>query len=226
MNDHSENTVSAKGQMVNTDTLRYYGNPEAKKRILIVGNSITRHGPLASIGWERDWGMAASSEEKDYVHLLMRKWKARGVDYFLCVDQLSCWEVMLNEGAVDLSVCRDARAFHADVVIFRLAENIGGNIDRSYFKKQLQEFLDEIAPPDAAVIMTTPFWENKTVEEEIRALARERNYALADLVPLGAKSENKAYGLFSHSGVCAHPGDEGMRAIAEKIDEAFLSLRN
>lgn len=219
-----ENTVSAKGQMRNTDTLRYYGDPAAKKRVLIVGNSITRHGPLTSIGWERDWGMAASSEEKDYVHLLMQKWTARGEDYFLCVKQASCWEVMLNEGAVDLSVFDEAREFSPDVVIFRLAENIGGSIDGAYFHEKLLEMLDYVNPRGQSVIMTTPFWQNKTVERVILSVARERDYAVADLVPLGERDDMKAYGLFEHSGVCAHPGDKGMAAIADIIDGAYKAL--
>ncbi len=224
MGGREENTVSAKGQMRNTDSLRCFGNPGAKTKILIVGNSITRHGPLASINWLHDWGMAASEEEKDYVHCLMHSWNARGLDYCLCVKQLSAWEVMLNEQNVDLSVCDEARAFGADIVIFRLAENIGGNIDRAFFREKLEEFLDYINPRGGKVILTTPFWANPTVEEEIRDLAQVRGYALADLVPLGARDDMKAYGLFTHDGVCAHPGDKGMRAIASAIDEVFCAV--
>ena len=40
------------------------------QRVLILGNSITRHGVLEKIGWTTDWGMAASAQEKDFVHLI------------------------------------------------------------------------------------------------------------------------------------------------------------
>ncbi|MEI6540199.1 MAG: hypothetical protein WCO86_11845, partial [Planctomycetota bacterium] len=39
-------------------------------RILVLGNSLTLHGPKAEIGWAGNWGMAASAQDKDYVHLL------------------------------------------------------------------------------------------------------------------------------------------------------------
>src|ERR1700678_2947065 len=46
-------------------------------RILFIGDSITRHNTnpdiLARLGWDHIAGMAASSEDKDYVHLLAAK---------------------------------------------------------------------------------------------------------------------------------------------------------
>ena len=39
-------------------------------RILFLGNSLTLHGPKPEIEWTGNWGMAASAQDKDFVHLL------------------------------------------------------------------------------------------------------------------------------------------------------------
>ena len=46
-------------------------------RVLFLGNSITLHGSLPKIGWTNSWGMAASTKEKDYVHLVTRGIEAK-----------------------------------------------------------------------------------------------------------------------------------------------------
>src|SRR3954469_21359606 len=45
---------------------------ESFRKVLFLGNSITKHGPKADIDWQGNWGMAASAEAKDYVHLVMQ----------------------------------------------------------------------------------------------------------------------------------------------------------
>src|SRR6266576_1806397 len=38
--------------------------------VVVVGNSITFHGPKPAAGWYGDWGMAAPSADKDFSHLV------------------------------------------------------------------------------------------------------------------------------------------------------------
>jgi hypothetical protein len=42
------------------------------RKVLFLGNSITKHGPKGDIDWTGNWGMAASAESKDYVHLVTK----------------------------------------------------------------------------------------------------------------------------------------------------------
>ena len=55
-------------------------------------------------------------------------------------------------------------------------------------------------------------------------VAEEGNYPLVHLGDLGVLDENKAIGLFEHTGVAAHPGDLGMYRIAERIAAAILKI--
>ena len=211
-----ENTVSAEGQLVNSDSLRFYGEKEGKIKILIIGNSIPRHGYLPSIGWNHDFGMAASAEEKDYVHLLMEKWKNRNVDFFLAVKQAASWEVKVNEHTAETEDFDDLSAFTPDYIIFRLAENISTQIDGEYFKEQLKLLVKKLNKKGGKVIYTTSFWKNEVVSDVIRGEAEKEN--LVELEDLGELPEMKAYGKFENAGICAHPSDEGMAAIADRID--------
>jgi len=45
-------------------------NDTTIRRVLILGNSITIYSPAPQIGWYGDWGMAAGSKDKDFVHIL------------------------------------------------------------------------------------------------------------------------------------------------------------
>ena len=94
----SDNDVPADGQMQNTTHTYYLGNRSASHRLLIVGNSITLHGPKADIGWDHNFGMAASLAERDYVHLLASR-LMENEDVLIMVRQFASWEINYKEGA-------------------------------------------------------------------------------------------------------------------------------
>ena len=218
----NNNTVSAENQTINSSDLYFLGDKDAKTRMLIVGNSITRHGPNKEIGWERDWGMAADSPDKDYVHILQRKLEENGKNVFTMVRQGYIWEGNYTRPDIlnDFSVEHD---FNADIAIFRLGENISReNLDEKKLYNGLQAFIKHICPL-GKVIFTTCFWENPVVDEVIRRLAEERGDTVVELGDLGADDSMTAKGKFEHSGVAAHPGNAGMKAIAERI---YTELKN
>ena len=222
MVDIKNKTVDATNQMVNASSiLSYMGDRNAPLKILVVGNSITRHGPKPDIGWDRDWGMAASAPEKDYVHLLYSKLCAAGVKPYMMIRQASGWEVGILQDDI-LDKFADEHAFDADIVIYRLGENVKKETKYA-FREKLESFIAHICPR-GKVIFSTCFWKNSVVDDAIRDLAAKRGERCVDIVCTA--EDQMALEPFEHKGVAMHPGDKGMEMIAEKIADAVLAEVN
>ena len=212
----NNNTVSSENQMKNSSEISFLGDKNAKTKILIVGNSITRHGPKSELGWYRDCGMAASAPEKDYVHRLYSMLKEDGIEVFMRIRQCSYWETHFTEENI-LDKYDDDRAFRADYVIFRLGDNtVNAPNDIPKFKDAIRDFIEKINN-GGKVIFTTCFWHLDSVDEKIREVATELGCPCIELGDLGDDSTMRATGLYEHSGVAWHPSDKGMENIAKRI---------
>lgn len=212
-----ENTVPGDGQLQNVPWL-YFENFAAKGlKVLFVGNSITRHRIKEDIGWFHCWGMAASAEEKDYVHICMSRIRQIVPDatYGLCMA--SEWERNWTTGTEVFSRFEDARRFEADIIIMRIVENCPRPpYDKALFMEQYDALIQYLNPNgNAFVVATTGFWPHPA-DEAIREVALHHGYPLCELNDL-CVPEMKAIGLFEHTGVAAHPGDLGMQHIADRI---------
>ena len=214
-----KNTVAATNQLKESEFVRFE-NPSGKGiRVMFAGNSITLHGIKKEIGWEHEWGMAASAKEKDYVHMLMSKIKECDEDAVFCICQVAQWERSYKKGTDTYKYFETAREFNADIIIGRFIENCAAaDFDSECFKKEYDEFIKYLNAANGRVILTTGFWKHPG-DDMIKKLADENGYPLAELGDLGELDEMKAIGLFEHDGVAAHPGDKGMKAIAERIWE-------
>ena len=219
-----KNTVNATGQLTDSKSVRFYGAENSGKRIMFVGNSITLHGVLKEIGWNNEWGMAASSAENDYVHILMRRVKEYEPYAAFCICQVAAWESDYKNGKEKYPLYGKARVFDADIIIARFIENCPGkDFDRAVFKKEMCDLLDYLNPSGKAkVIMTTGFWRHPG-DSEITSFAKENDLPVITLGDLGEDDKMMAKGLFEHSGVAMHPGDLGMKTIAERIFEVLKS---
>ncbi len=222
-----DNTVSAKSQIDENKYNRFIGNPFAPLKIMIIGNSITRHGPKSEIGWNHDCGMAASEKDKDYVHLLMKNVNTSGLDAQYLICQMAEWERSFWLGEEILNkFFKPAAEFNADIIITRLAENVKQQCCEEHdFHQHFEKLLAFLNPSGKArMVLTTSFWYSPFPDEGIRKSAKKHGYPLVELGHLGEQNCMKAIGLFEHAGVAAHPGDEGMKAIAEAIWEVLGPL--
>ena len=211
-----ENTVSAEKQ-VSEVVIR--SEAEGKPKILFIGNSITLHGVKPDIGWHGLWGMAASARERDYVHQTMRMVHEAAPDAGYMILQAADWERGFWKAPEEFESLRTAREYGADILVFRLGENVIGDHMRQYDLTAAFEGLIGYLNPTgrAQVIVTDMFWPNPEKDESARKAAKASNARFVSINHLGTQDEMKAVGLFEHVGVAAHPGDLGMLRIAEAI---------
>ena len=216
-----KNTVKAENQLKETEYVTFE-NPEGTGiRVMFVGNSITLHDAAPDIGWNNRWGMAASAKDKDYVHRLISKINLVKEDAAYCICQVASWERGYRDGTEKMyRLFESARDFNADIIILRFIENCPlDEFDAEVFKAELGKLLTYLNPSGMAkVVITTGFWRH-CGDEAIREFAETHDIPLAELGDLGETDEMKAIGLFEHEGVANHPGDLGMKKIAERIYE-------
>ena len=218
----AKNTVSAQGQLAPSSCIKFDSPCGKGVRVMFVGNSMTLHGIRPEIGWYNEWGMAASSKESDYVHLLKKNIRKTCAEAAFCVCQVSKWEMNYKKAGDILPQYETASNFGADLIILRLIENVPlDGYDPDVFVHELDRLINFLNKTGKAkIIITTGFWKHPG-DGDIRAYAKERNITCVELGDLGERDEMKAIGLFADPGVENHPGDLGMQMIAERIFEAL-----
>ncbi|MBR4072907.1 MAG: SGNH/GDSL hydrolase family protein [Clostridia bacterium] len=217
MNQIEKNTVKADNQLKPNEFVSFDNEQNSGLRIMFMGNSITLHGIKHDIGWHNHWGMAASAKEKDYVHIIEKEVKKIHSDATFCICQVANWERGYKNGKELYSLYEPARDFGADIIIARLIENCPYvDFDADVFKTEYLNLIKYLSKSDTKVILTTGFWKH-TGDEAIRELGKENGIPVVELGDLGEDESMKAIGLFEHSGVANHPGDKGMKYIANRI---------
>lgn len=190
------------------------------KNILVLGNSITIHPPNPSVGWYGNYGMAASSKEKDYIHLISSK-----INHNVIPVNISAWEGSHRTFA--LSNYDEHFRTAPDLVIIRLGENVS---DGSGFDKSLQELINYIKSkaPKSKILMTGVFWTNEPINNVLKSVAETNEIPFIPLSQFDTKENISAIGEYATSedgskykitnqGVANHPGDIGMKNIADTL---------
>ena len=213
MKDFQENIVPA----YNQNKHNVYLHENTGLKILFVGNSITKHAVKPEIGWERDCGMAASSIEKDYVHLIVDQIKKQyDENVAFGIAQVAEYErnlfTMKPEDKYEL-----AAEFNADIIIMFF----GANVSRDYDKMENPSKTFEEAVVDmrnylnkdghAKVFISEGFYDRPVLNAEKQTASKK----LGDIyISLGdIPSREDTHGQYNH------PGDVGMQAIADKFWE-------
>ena len=220
--DIVKNDVPSSNQTLKKIDYDLQDNPKLK--VLFVGNSITLHSPKPEIGWYGDWGMSASCRENDYVHVVLKALRKKYGAVSACIACAAEWERNYWDEEVLDRCFREGRDFKADVVVFRIGENVHTLITEKYdFYKGFKMMADYFCSNEnAQVFVTDMFWHSDIIDTPIKKFADEHNCTFIHIGDLGENDENKAIGLFDHAGVAIHPGDLGMKRIGERIANAIM----
>ena len=203
-NIEKRNSVRSDNQV--SKNVLFEGTANGKPRIMFVGNSITLHRPAPEIGWYGDWGMAASSKDRDYVHLLINHIKSKYPDAAFCIVQAAAWEREYRSCEIQ-KVCAGAESFDPDIIITRLSENIpADDIDSEPLISSMRNLHEYLSGDNKNVkhIVTSNVFNNKdkdaVLEDEIRANITGMKNELASALVYGLIADNPLgiNGLFKH----------------------------
>lgn len=225
--------------VTSTATLAVAGEPSDDKRelrvgnlkvnkVLFLGNSITLHGPLESIGWSGNWGMAASQMSKDYVHLVLAKIEAesKGKPDAL-IRNVADFERQYATFDIEESL-RESLAFKADLIILAIGENVSPlttPVQQAEYQMAVAALLRSLRhSPSTRVYVRSTFWSDSEKNKAMLQACEQSGAVFIDLGRLDSDETNfaRAERRIEHAGVAAHPGDKGMEAIANGLWKAIL----
>ena len=197
---------------------------------LAIGNSITLHDICDY--WWTNCGMAASEPAKDYFHIVNEELRKHNSLINSYAYSSSVWETLAHDRAESLILIDPYLNENINIITIQLGENV---TDLTTFESDYEYLIRHIKQkcPNAQIITVSDFWENGE-RDHMKIRASERcGVSVADITAI---KENKDYmcGLDSevtgddgekhivkHAGVAIHPGDKGMRYIADKIIECI-----
>ena len=199
------------------------GHQQKIGRMLFLGNSITKHGPSAKVDWTGNWGMAASAEDKDYVHLVLRSIsEATGKQPEAMIVNIAAFEREFATYDV-LEKQKTAFAFKPDVVVLAIGENVPA-LKTENAKEELKASLLKLlralqAENKPTILVRGCFWPDHTKDLVLKQACDEVGGIFVDISNLGKDQANYARSerTIKNSGVANHPGDKGMQAIAAAL---------
>ncbi len=191
--------------------------------VLILGNSITKHSKAPEIGWNGDWGMAASSREKDYVHLLQSNLQKLNTLSVVTAVNISAFERNFRD--YDLSKFDTLKQLKPDLIILRIGENVEDSVAVKYnFESKYKDLVQYFKQGNnqVKILAVGSFWKKDTVEAAIKHAAQATGCSYLSLNYLTEDPSNMAFANFTDPGVGAHPGDKGMREVSRLIWDKII----
>ena len=199
---------------------------------LAIGNSITRHG-LADYWWN-EIGMAATVADNDYVHLVADYLEETHGEVCFYAMNYYKWENQAYDRTETYENVDPYLSAKLDLVTVQLSENVS---DTTTFESDFEALIVYISQkaPNAKIIIIDDFWNDAEKEEAKKRVADKLGIQFVSLDEIKGDPEYQcgigttvydAEGqphVVEHTGLAGHPGDKGMRYIADGIIDVLKS---
>jgi hypothetical protein len=186
--------------------------------IVILGNSITYTAENSQAGWLNSCGMAASTPDSDYVHLLARKFQSANPNARITIRntipfEADCASYDLNANLADL------KNLKPDLLILRMGEDVPVGYDTVQFEQKYVALMNYFKDdnPNLVILSGGSVWSGSIVAG---VMARHPPYVSLQMFD----NADFSYGLFANVGISQHPSDKGMRVIANTLWNKILTL--
>lgn len=177
--------------------------------------------------------MAASQKGKDYVSLVAADLKGRYDVVSYDALNFAIWETNAHDRSQTLSTLDPYLSDAPDLITIQLSENAS---DLSTFERDYEALIRYVQNkcPKAEIVLVDDFWQSGKSAMKKR-VADKLKIPYADLSAIQNDPEYQSsmgqivYGddgvkhAVDHSGVASHPGDKGMRYIADAIIKVMKS---
>ncbi len=182
------------------------------RKILIIGNSLTSHGAAKYLDWSNNCGMAATSVDKDYVHQLYK---------IICEYQTGA-KPKLKLGVIGrewMMVGHDHLVpTDADIIIVQLGDNYRGKANKEELQDTYATMLTALKGDRDVLIYCLGTWGGGGRDKFMKAAAKSQGAKFIPLRPLATPANCAgSEGHFTNAGVNWHPGNRGMKAIADTV---------
>lgn len=191
--------------------LLFLPSPRAISRILFVGNSITYHETnIEKYNWPGAWGMAASSADRDYVHQVWAGVAAQqgNVPDMRIVSAIQVADIQAVED--------DIAEYEPDLIVVQWGEAAPLDMPQEDWDAIYRKIADASG---TAKVLAVGMWGTHPIgdrEEKLRIAALNARMVYIPFSDLhAARTAEMCAGL--HPGVCNHPNDGEMAAIAERV---------
>ena len=204
-----------------------YSNSSKTVTILFLGNSITYTDVPEEEPDKTPRGLTSTSKDKDYVHLLVKRISnEKKVNIIYSLTNISDFERHFTEDDLDFSRFSEATVKNPDYVIFQIGENVSKEEMLQNENVFINRYVNAVSYFEKSTkIICLPWWQDPEKNNLITQVAINSKAYLVDLSHLGngVDKQNYAnsYKHYKQPGVGTHPGDYGMKNIADCLWTVF-----